>query len=110
MKKSENYLEKKPLRAENISWETNENGEVVLEIENKGIANKLAQVAKSLKSEGLSDEQTSIAIRTYLMAQNENAVIYLGDNGEAQKIAAGISGGRSRSKSKQQTSKQPNNE
>lgn len=74
------------------------------------IANKLAQVAKSLKAEGLSEEQTSIAIRTYLMAQNENAVIYLGDNGEAQKIAAGISGGRSRSKSKQTNSKQTNNE
>ena len=43
MKKSENYLEKKPLRAENIRWEKNENGEVVLEIENKGIANKVAQ-------------------------------------------------------------------
>ena len=52
MKKSENYLEKKPLRAENIRWEKNENGEVVLEIENKGIANKLAQ--KLLKKPKIS--------------------------------------------------------
>jgi hypothetical protein len=52
MKKSENYLEKKPLRAENIRWEKDENGEVVLEIENKGIANKLAQ--KLLKKPKIS--------------------------------------------------------
>lgn len=45
MKKSkeENYLEKKPVRA-NIKWETDENGDVTLHVENKGAMNKLAQL------------------------------------------------------------------
>ncbi|MBE7012254.1 MAG: PqqD family protein [Ruminococcaceae bacterium] len=44
MKKTENYLEKKPKRAECINWTKEDNGEVVLEVENKGIANKIAQL------------------------------------------------------------------
>ena len=42
-KKSENYLERKPLRKESIGWKTEENGLVTLEIENKGVANRIAQ-------------------------------------------------------------------
>ena len=42
-KKSENYLERKPLRKESIGWKTEENGLVTLEIENKGVFNRIAQ-------------------------------------------------------------------
>lgn len=41
-KKSENYLENKPARSENLSWSV-EGGKVTLAIENKGVVNKLAQ-------------------------------------------------------------------
>ena len=59
-------------------------------------ATMLAKVAQALKKENLTEEQISHAIRTYLIAHNENAVIYLGDNNnEARTIAAGISGSRS---------------
>ena len=40
---NENYLEKKPLINPNINWNTDENGIVTLEIENKGVANRIAQ-------------------------------------------------------------------
>ena len=40
---SENYLERIPCRAE-LEWKTDEAGIVTLEIENKGVFNKLAQV------------------------------------------------------------------
>ena len=45
MKKNctENYLERKPCRIESIVWKTEENGLVVLEIENNGIFNRIAQ-------------------------------------------------------------------
>lgn len=42
-KKEENYLEKKPVRA-NIQWDTDENGNVTLHVENKGAMNKIAQM------------------------------------------------------------------
>lgn len=43
-KSKENYLEKIPVRKREINWSNDENGAVVLEKENKGAANKLAQV------------------------------------------------------------------
>lgn len=52
MKSKENYLDRIPLRNEKISWSTNENGIVTLEIENKGLANRLAQ--KLLKKPKIS--------------------------------------------------------
>lgn len=42
MKKEENYLDKKPIRAD-LKWSADENGIVTLEIENKGIFNTIAQ-------------------------------------------------------------------
>ncbi len=41
--KSENYLEKIPARREDISWGADDKGIVTLEIENKGIFNRIAQ-------------------------------------------------------------------
>ncbi len=53
MKKlSVNYLEKKPLRISGVNWHEGETGEVVLEVENKGIANRIAQ--KLLKKPKIS--------------------------------------------------------
>lgn len=42
-RKTENYLDKKPLRKEGMGWKTDENGIVTLEIENKGVFNRIAQ-------------------------------------------------------------------
>lgn len=42
-KNDENYLERRPLRPEHIPWSTNEDGIVTLDIENKGIMNRIAQ-------------------------------------------------------------------
>lgn len=39
----ENYLEKVPMKNPDIGWTTDEAGTVTLEIENKGLANRIAQ-------------------------------------------------------------------
>ena len=41
--KDENYLEKKPICKSGLNWSKDENGNVTLEMENKGIANKIMQ-------------------------------------------------------------------
>ena len=43
MKQQENYLEKIPVRG-NFEWSKDDDGIVTLEVENKGIVNKLAQM------------------------------------------------------------------
>ena len=50
--KEENYLEKIPVRNNAINFTSDENGIVTLEIENKGVFNKLAQ--KFLKKPKIS--------------------------------------------------------
>jgi hypothetical protein len=42
--KNENFLEKIPCRKDTINWTADENNIVTLEIENKGIFNKIAQI------------------------------------------------------------------
>lgn len=41
--KPENYLERIPVRPETIGWSADENGIVTLDIENKGVFNRIAQ-------------------------------------------------------------------
>ncbi|MBR6533119.1 MAG: PqqD family protein [Clostridia bacterium] len=41
--KKENYIEKVPVINQNIGWSKDENGAVTLEIENKGVFNRIAQ-------------------------------------------------------------------
>ena len=41
--KNENYLDKIPARINSINWNTDDSGAVTLEIENKGIFNRIAQ-------------------------------------------------------------------
>ena len=41
--KNENYLLRKPFRNEKYKWTTDDNGIVTLEIENKGVFNKICQ-------------------------------------------------------------------
>ena len=43
-KKPENYLEKKPRHEDTLSWSQDENGIVTLEMQNKGAANRMAQL------------------------------------------------------------------
>ena len=38
-----NYLDNKPVRNPEINWTTDEEGKVTLEIENKGLVNRIAQ-------------------------------------------------------------------
>lgn len=42
-KVNENFLERTPKRKENIKWTADEKGIVTLEIENKGVFNRIAQ-------------------------------------------------------------------
>ena len=42
-KQQPNYLEMIPVRNPEITWTTDDNGIVTLEIENKGVANRIAQ-------------------------------------------------------------------
>lgn len=42
-KKQKNYLDLIPERAAGLSWETGENGIVVLQVENTGVFNRIAQ-------------------------------------------------------------------
>lgn len=51
-KESENYLEKRPVRADGLKWSADEKGMVTLDMENKGLANKIAQ--KLLKKPEIS--------------------------------------------------------
>lgn len=41
--RSENFLDKIPVRKEGIEWSTDDQGKVTLQMENKGIANRIAQ-------------------------------------------------------------------
>ena len=43
MKKSENYLDKVPVRNEKINWTADDSGIVTLEVQNRGIFNFIAQ-------------------------------------------------------------------
>ena len=41
--KNENYLERKPICKNGLNWSKDENGNVTLEMENKGVANRIMQ-------------------------------------------------------------------
>ena len=49
---AENFLDKIPVRKEGIEWSTDDLGKVTLQMENKGIANRIAQ--KLLKKPKIS--------------------------------------------------------
>lgn len=42
--KNENFLEKVPVLNQGIGWSKDENGAVILEVENKGVFNRIAQI------------------------------------------------------------------
>ena len=52
----ENFLEKVPVRKNGIGWSQGDDGMVTLEMENKGIANRIAQ--KLLKKPKLKKQQS----------------------------------------------------
>lgn len=43
-KKAGNYLEKRPVRKENLRWSVGEDGLVTLEVDNTGVMNRIAQI------------------------------------------------------------------
>ena len=75
---SENYLERKLVRAYGIEWNTDSEGIVTLEIENKGVFNKLAQ--KFLKKPRISyihlDEMGSFV---WPLLDGEKTILDLGE-------------------------------
>ncbi len=78
-KESENYLEKIPFRNDKISWTVDEKGIVTLEIENKGMFNRLAQ--KFLKKPKITyihlDELGSFS---WQMTDGEKDILAIGNN------------------------------
>ncbi len=81
--KSKNYLEKKPMRPEWLKWSTDENGIVTLEIENKGVFNRIAQ--KLLKKPKISyvhlDETGSFV---WPLIDGNKTIAELGEDVEAK--------------------------
>lgn len=77
MKNKENFLEKKPQKNSEIGWKT-QDGNVTLEIENKGLFNRLAQ--KLLKKPKVSfihlDEMGSFI---WPLIDGETDIITLGE-------------------------------
>ncbi|MBQ8567806.1 MAG: PqqD family protein [Oscillospiraceae bacterium] len=51
-RKSENYLEKCPVRSDELSWSADSDGNITIDIENKGVMNRIAQ--KLLKKPRIS--------------------------------------------------------
>ncbi|MBO5196248.1 MAG: PqqD family protein [Clostridia bacterium] len=79
---SKNYLERIPVRAERIQWDTDENGMVTLHIENKGIVKKLTQILlyKPKVSHIHFDETGSFI---WLIIDGEKNIISIGNEVEA---------------------------
>ena len=77
MKTKENFLEKKPQRNPDINWKEKD-GQITLEIENKGVFNRLAQ--KLLKKPKISyihlDEMGSFI---WPLIDGESDIIALGE-------------------------------
>ena len=75
---NENYLERKPIRADGIEWNKDSEGIVTLEIENKGFFNKMAQ--KFLKKPRISyihlDEMGSFV---WPLLDGEKTIMDLGE-------------------------------
>ena len=80
---NENFLDNKPIRNENIGWSADDNGIVTLEIENKGVFNRIAQ--KLFKKPKISyvhlDEMGSFV---WPLLDGEKNIIDLGKLVEAQ--------------------------
>ena len=77
-KKSENYLEKRPVRSADLKWSADEKGIVTLDVENKGLANRIAQ--KLLKKPKIShihlDEMGSFV---WPLIDGEKTIIQIGE-------------------------------
>ena len=75
---SENYLERIPLRKEGLNWSQDDDGNVTLEMENKGAFNRIAQ--KILKKPKISyihlDEMGSFI---WPLIDGESDIIALGE-------------------------------
>ena len=76
--KSENYLEKIPVKKQGLNWSQDESGAVTLEMENKGAANRIAQ--KLLKKPKISfihlDENGSFV---WPLIDGEKSILEIGE-------------------------------
>lgn len=76
--KLENFLDKIPLRKPDLKWSCDDNGIATLEVENKGIANRIAQ--KLIKKPKIS----------YIHLDNIGSFIWNTINGERDLTEIGI--------------------
>lgn len=80
--KSENYLERIPLRKEGLDWTSDDEGNVTLEMHNKGIFNKIAQVLlKKPKISYIHLDETGSFI--WPLLDGEKNIIKIGEEVEA---------------------------
>ena len=77
MKENVNYLEKIPVKNQNIGWSKNKSGLVTLEIENKGIVNKIFQrLLKKPKVSYIHLDETGSRVWSYI--DGERTVFQIG--------------------------------
>ena len=67
----QNYLEKIPQHKEGLAWSQDEKGIVTLEVENKGLANRIAQkLLKKPKILILDDSTSAVDTKTDMLIQS----------------------------------------
>lgn len=77
--KKENYLEKKPIKKQGICWHKDESDEIVIEIENKGIFNRIAQkIMKKPKITYIHFDEMGNFI--WPIIDGEKTIIEIGEN------------------------------
>ncbi len=82
LNQEENYLERCPVRPAGIAWSTDENGIVTLDIENKGIMNRIAQ--KLLKKPKVSHiHLDEIGSFVWPLIDGETTIAQMGEPMEA---------------------------
>ena len=77
-KEEENYLERRPMRQEQVKWFVDEKGFVTLQIENKGFYNRLAQkLFKKPKSSQIHLDEMGSFVWPFL--DGEKDIVALGE-------------------------------
>jgi len=75
---TKNYLEKRPMRKENLRWSVSDEGMVTLEVDNKGAMNRIAQVLfKKPKVSYIHLEKTGSFL--WPLLDGEKDILTLGD-------------------------------
>lgn len=77
-KTRENYLEKKPVKKQGLAWNKDESGDITLEVENKGIMNRIAQkLIKKPKVSYIHLDETGACVWTLI--DGEKSIYEIGE-------------------------------